>query len=137
MTKTRFKTYNGYVFDKWIFRISILLIILFFGIIILVNGYQFKYYYSCDSPLGCDLIGMKEFCHEPSSIENIKYHGRYEWLQSCGLCDGGTVPNGFTCGENTGFLQGSESVIAIFIILGAFGFNHFKHNKNYKFMEEI
>lgn len=134
--KDRFKSYNGYLFDKRIFQISVLVLIVFFSLIVFINGVEPRYYFNCDSPLGCELQSMQEFCVEPSQLDKIKYPGRYDWLQSCGLCSGGKVPQGFVCGEKPGFLQGSESVITILIIILAFLINHFWHNRKYKIDRE-
>ena len=131
--KKRFKIRKGYIFDKRIFQITILFLIIIFLIIVFVNGSKSRYYYACDSPIGCDIEPMKEFCNEPSKLNNIKYPGRYEWLQNCGLCNGGVVPDGFTCGEKTGFLQGSEYFITIIVILLCFLINHLIYNRKYDF----
>jgi len=105
------------------------LIILSFSFIIFKSGVEPVYFFNCSSPLGCELHPFQEFCHKPTFIEEIKYSGRFEWLQSCGLCDGGKVMQGVSCGSAPKSFQGSEGLIAIILCVLAFLINHFKYNK--------
>jgi len=135
--KDRFKVWRGYKFDKVIFRITLFILILCLSAVVVINGSSPKYYFKCDSPLNCDLSEFKQtFCNEPLSwLEKIKYPDFEEWLSQSNLCFMEFAPNGFEFGVQTGFLQGSEVVISVFIVFLAFLLNHFVYNKNFKFEE--
>lgn len=131
--KDRFKVFRGYKFDKWIFRSCLIVIIISLVAVVLINGIKARYYYECKSPTGCHLENIKPFCVEPSKLDEFKYPGRYEWLQSCGLCASENVNYGFKCGEPTGKFQGSEWFITLIFIFGALIYNHIKYNKDFEF----
>ena len=130
--KERFKVHKGYIFDKRIFQICMVCITLFFIFIIIKNGTKPVYFYNCSSSIGCELHPFQEFCHEPSLIEKIKAPGRYDWLLSCGLCDGGRVMEGYSCGSPAGQFQGSEGFAALIFIFFALIVNHFIYNRKFR-----
>jgi len=136
MKKDNFKEFKGYKFDKRIFQLCTVFIIIFFVVIVVKNGFTPVYFYECLSPVGCELDNIKEFCVEPNILDEAKYPLRYEWLQACGLCSADKVSEGFVCGERAQGFQGSEGFIAGVFVFLAFLVNHTFHNKDYKYGEE-
>lgn len=134
--KNNFKTYKDYKLNKTIFRLCILAIFIYFALIVFVNGFEPVYYYNCSAPNGCELEPFDELCHEPSSLENLQYPNRLDWMLDCGLCRGGHVEQGFSCGSPVGWGQGSEIFVSIIIILSAFIINHFLYNRQYEWEDK-
>jgi len=135
MIKPKFREFKGYRFNKRIFQLTTIIIIIFLVSVIVINGFTPKYYYACEIEGGCELDNIKPFCKVPNALEEFKYPARYDWLVSCGLCSYERVLNGFTCGEKTGLFQGLEGFISFVLVLLAFLINHFRYNKKFNIEE--
>ena len=138
MNPKRFKVLkNGYKFDKYIFRVVLIALIVLFSLMVFLSGGKNSFYYSCDEVLPCDLTDFKaQFCNL-SFFELLKYEGLEDWLLNSGLCNINSVPVGFEYGEKPLKFQGSEFFLTCLVLFSAFFVNHFKYNKDFEFKEEF
>ena len=118
----RFLKKGGYVFDRYIFRVSSLLLIVLAGVAVGMYGFKNNYYVSCpiSAPGGScvnpyySVVGT---CDAPSPE----------------LCAYRIIPAGVTIGERPA--QGPEiiSLLGVVVTLLAFILNHIWHNTGERF----
>lgn len=121
----RFTDLGGYLFDKLIFGIYILIVLLLFVCVFIASGsYRSNHiHYVCDSKS----IGLS-YCEQPFFM-NYPLCEKM-WL---GACDQKFVPDGFEFGDPAPWIVRSWGMILGVLLFVAFVVNHFVHNKNFKF----
>ncbi len=125
------ETKKGYIFDKVIFNLAFLLIILFLFSIVASYDFDFSLnmYYKCDQPRPCE----NPFYNASVSTSNILYKGKnitdicpYDW------CDDEFLPPGFEHGKPPNLLFRLVWPVTLLLCILALVFNHYIHNKGYK-----
>jgi len=128
----------SYKFSKPIFRFAFIIIILLFIVVLITEGNNpFKYDYYIECPLdgpACEnpfYTGCSDnLCSPRSEIDpRINYNGELDNLK--------TLRAGFSYGKPPSFLIKNFICFAIIILISAFTFNHFKHNKNYGLLKKF
>jgi len=116
--KQRFKEIYGYKFDKWFFRMGMVLIlfVLFFSLIENDFSLAYKPYIHC--PEG------RNYCY--NELYQTKYCEGLDW------CNQELLPEGFEYGESPGIISEYSTELIILILLFMFLLNHFVHNRKYE-----
>jgi len=128
----RFKELQtGYRFDKWIFRIACIVIFLYLGLVIyLEGGFQTKIYVKCDDLEPCE----NPFYVRPGVVNTIPSR----FLDKCTMawCDDEYLEPGFTFGTKEKKITSELAWWFVVFVLGlAFILNHFWYNKGVKLFE--
>jgi len=136
--KERFKLVNNkkfnkpYVFDKYLFRGGLILLIVCFMVLAFINGGKNSFYYVCDSNIPCDLELFKtRFCQDINKLDEIKLNGLNEWVVNSGLCYMDYAPSGFSVGVPPSKFQGLEYPLTVILLIVIFIINHLKYNKKF------
>lgn len=135
MIKIRFKKIHGYKFDRWIFKTAMILIFVYLGFIIFLNGFDLDYF---NCPMNSNSISASSRLMLPKDYKFKELNGQCRnpfyrettWKNEEFLSPGeyGTKP---------GTLFELAKIVAFLIILLALLINHFIHNKDFKLKEAI
>jgi hypothetical protein len=128
-----------YIFDKMIFRLTFVVILLVFLFVFIDNGgFSKHFFYSCPSANGaCQNPFWVNCSHNAfygcSDINLIPSEYRF-------LADKEFISAGTTIGERPGFLVNNFSLLFFLLLLNSFLFNHYTYNRSFsfkKFKEEV
>lgn len=120
------KLKSGYVFNKWLFRTSILLMILLVVFIFLVHGQTKWLYISCEG---------KAPCNNPFVVcdpSNLYFEKDYFLCDEPGidfLMVGETIPPGFVYGDQPPWIVKNGSLLVMVMLFFSFLLNHLFFNK--------
>jgi hypothetical protein len=136
MSKERFFNIKGYVVDRRIFQVMIVLMIIFSTIIILLSrgNTYFRFECSTDGAMVCETDFLKPLCHD-TTLNGLRYGVNLaDQLEIAGLCSGAPVIPGFVFeyGEKPSvFVEWSSVFIWGFVIVAIF-LNHWLYNRDYQ-----
>ena len=130
MNNKKITSFEGYIFNKTIFRSCFFILISFFLIIIVVNGgFKNNFYFSCNgvpcnNPFYCSPFDVTCI----NSLEKISVPVGFP-------VDVEVLNKDFVYGVKPPFYYNYFSLLIFVVLLFGFLINHFKHNKNFNFKE--
>lgn len=136
MKNKRFKQWKGYVFDKYLFRAFMIIILTGLFCIVVIHDFDFSpnMYISCsdDNPVPCE---NPFYNAEIRSVDPYFRNVKCEW----DWCHQEYLPVGFEFGKKPDFWITYAPYLSFLFLILAFVVNHIIYNKGYKFninMEE-
>lgn len=122
---------SNYRFNRNIFYLAIISLMLLGGYIFYDNDFNWEYqiYVKCDQETACD-NPFYIYNYESQISDRYKKMCVYDW------CNEEMLPPGFEFGDKPSELEKNFGIITFFVMLMVFTINHFLYNRSFNIDEE-